>query len=195
MEPATARELLRYNAWGNGRALDTVAALEPGQFTRDLGGSYPSLQATLTHMLWAEWVWLERWQGRSPKELFTPGEFPTVSHLRARWSLIHAAQKVFGESLTAQQLQQVLRYTNRQGETWEYALWRMLHHVCNHSTYVETTLRWLRSHPERFPLVSSVRPTKRSQRAGARGSKGRPRRARAKATRKAAGSRRGGARR
>jgi hypothetical protein len=50
-------------------------------------------------------------------------------------------------------------------------------------------------HPERFPLVSAVKPTKRSQRTRARGSKGRPRRARAKATKKAAGSRRGGPRR
>jgi uncharacterized damage-inducible protein DinB len=135
MEPVTARELLRYNTWANKRVLDTVAALDTGQFTRSLGGSYPSVQATLTHIVWAEWVWLERWQGRSPKELFTPEEFPSVSELRNRWCQIQVSQEAFGGSLTAEQLQQVLRYTNRKGEVWEYALWRMLYHLCNHSAY------------------------------------------------------------
>ncbi len=135
MLPVTAQELLKYNTWANKRVLDSIAALDSGQFTRSLGGSYPSVQATLTHILWAEWVWLERWQGRSPQELFMPEEFPSVSALKVRWSQIQASQKAFGESLTAEQLQQVLRYRNRKGEVWEYALWRMLYHLCNHSTY------------------------------------------------------------
>jgi uncharacterized damage-inducible protein DinB len=135
MEAATAQELLTYNTWANNRALVSVAALDSEQFTRNLGGSYPSLQATLTHMLWAEWLWLERWNGGSPKELFAPEEFPSVPSLRSRWSPIQASQDAFGKSLTALQLQRVLRYTNRKGEQWEYALWRMIHHLCNHSTY------------------------------------------------------------
>lgn len=151
MDLDTARELLRYNTWANTRVLDAVAALDPGQFTRALGGSYPSVQATLTHILWAEWLWLERWQGRSPQELFAPEEFASVSALRARWGPIQAAQQAFGESLTPGQLERVLRYTNRKGEVWEYALWRMLHHLCNHSTYhrgqVTNMLRLLGAQP------------------------------------------------
>lgn len=151
MEPVTAQELLRYNTWANKRVLDTVAVLDSGQFTRSLGGSYPSVQATLTHILWAEWVWLERWQGGSPQELFTPEEFPSLSALKARWSQVQASQEAFGASLTAEQLQQVLRYRNRKGEVWEYALWRMLYHLCNHSTYhrgqVTNMLRILGAEP------------------------------------------------
>jgi len=96
-------------------------------------------------------VWLERWQARSPKELFTPDEFPSVSHIRTRWSVIQASQLAFGQSLTAEQLRQVLRYTNRHGEEWEYALWRMIYHLCNHSTYhrgqVTNMLRVLGAQP------------------------------------------------
>jgi uncharacterized damage-inducible protein DinB len=61
----TLRELLAYNTWANRRVLDAVARLDADGLTRVLGGSYPSVQATLTHILWAEWLWLERWQGRS----------------------------------------------------------------------------------------------------------------------------------
>jgi uncharacterized damage-inducible protein DinB len=151
MEPATAQELLRYNTWANTRVLDAVAPLDYGQFTRTLGGSYPSLQATLTHILWAEWVWLERWQGRSPKQVFAPGEFPSVSELRARWSQIQAGQGAFVEALTLEQLQRVVRYTNLRGEVWEYPLWRQLYHVVNHSTnhrgQVTNMLRLLGAQP------------------------------------------------
>ena len=56
----TLRELLAYNTWANRRVLDAVARLDADGLTRVLGGSYPSVQATLTHILWAEWLWLER---------------------------------------------------------------------------------------------------------------------------------------
>ena len=70
-----ARELLAYNAWANGQMLEAVSRLDAAQFSRELGGSYPSVQATLTHILWAEWLWLARWQDHSPMELFEPSEF------------------------------------------------------------------------------------------------------------------------
>ena len=135
MEPDTVQEMLRYNRWANTRMLDTVAGLDTGQFTFSVGGSYPSLQATLTHILWAEWLWLERWRGGSPRQLFAPEEFPSVSELRSRWKPIQESQEAFAESVTREGLEQVLRYTNRKGEVWEYALWRMIYHLCNHSTY------------------------------------------------------------
>jgi uncharacterized damage-inducible protein DinB len=151
MEVDTIQELLRYNTWANARMLDAVEVLDSGQFTRALGGSYSSVQGTLTHMVWAEWVWLERWKGGSPKQLFSAEEFPTVSDVRARWLEIQASQEAFGETLTAQQLARVLRYTNRREEVWEYALWRMIHHLCNHSTYhrgqVTNMLRMLGAQP------------------------------------------------
>jgi uncharacterized damage-inducible protein DinB len=151
MDVDTTQELLRYNTWANGQVLGSVAGLDSSQFTRALGGSYLSVQGTLTHMLWAEWVWLERWQGGSPKDVFSPADFPSVSQLGMRWREIQASQEAFGGSLTSEQLQRVLRYTNRQGEVWEYALWRMIHHLCNHSTYhrgqVTNMLRLLGAQP------------------------------------------------
>ena len=102
-------------------------------------------------MVWAEWVWLERWQDRSPKQLFASEEFPSVADVRARWVHIEAAQETFVASLTGEQLLRTGRYTNRQGEVWEYALWRQFHHLFNHSTYhrgqVTTMLRLLGAQP------------------------------------------------
>ena len=146
-----AHELLAYNTWANGQMLDAVSHLSVGQFSRELGGSYPSIQATLTHMLWAEWLWLERWQDHSPMELLQPSEFPSVESVKARWQSVQAGQRAFLASLTEDRLQRVGRYVNRKGETWEYVLWRQMQHAFNHATYhrgqVTNMLRLLGARP------------------------------------------------
>jgi len=151
MNVDTVRELLRYNTWANMQVLTAVARLDSSQFTSHLGGSFPSVQATLTHIVWAEWLWLERWQDRSPKREFQPEEFPSVPDLRARWREIQAAQEAFAASLAPEQLERVGRYTNANGEVWEYVLWRQVYHLVNHSTYhrgqVTNMLRLLGAQP------------------------------------------------
>lgn len=130
-----AGELLSYNTWANRKMLEAVSPLDPQQSTREVGGTYPSVQSTLTHMLWAEWLWLERWQDHSPMELFDPADFPSVESVKNRWREVQGGQAAFVASLTGDRLQRVGRYTNRKGETWEYVLWRQLHHAFNHSTH------------------------------------------------------------
>ena len=80
-----------------------------------------------------------------------PGDFPLASGFASRWSQIQAAQEAFVHSLTPEDLQRVVRYTNRAGEVWEYALWRMLYQLFNHSTYhrgqVTNMLRLLNARP------------------------------------------------
>ena len=135
MDTKTVQELLNFNTWANAKLLDAVEGLDLTRFTRTLGGSFPSVQATLTHILWVEWLWLERWHGRSPQQVFEPGEFPSVEELRTRWVQLQAAQMAYVKTLSQGELQQVIRYTNLKGELWEYPLWRQIYHLVNHSTY------------------------------------------------------------
>jgi uncharacterized damage-inducible protein DinB len=135
MDLEMARELLSYNSWANRKMLDAVSHLDRKQFSQEIGGSHPSVQATLTHMVWAEWLWLERWHDHSPTAVFEPSEFPSVESVESRWEEVQAGQRAFVGSLDADRLQRVGRYTNRKGETWEYVLWRQLQHAFNHSTY------------------------------------------------------------
>jgi uncharacterized damage-inducible protein DinB len=60
---AGIQELYRYNQWANHRIFDCVSGVTPQKFTRDLRNSYPSVRDTLTHIVWAEWIWLQRWKG------------------------------------------------------------------------------------------------------------------------------------
>jgi uncharacterized damage-inducible protein DinB len=135
MDPYATQEFFRHNTWANTRMLEIAASLTLDQFACDLGGSFPSVQATLTHIMWAEWLWLERWTGGSPTDVFRPQDFRSIPEIESRWRQIQIAQKRFVDFLTSGALQQVVRYVNLKGETWEYPLWRQMYHMVNHSSH------------------------------------------------------------
>lgn len=135
MDLATIGALYRYNSWANEQVLDAVSRLTEADFTRDLKSSYASIRDTLTHLIWGEWIWLERWKGVSPTRVFPPADFPTVESLRERLRTVVAERSAFLRDLTAEALLQVMAYRNVKGEIWRYPLWQQLCHVVNHSTY------------------------------------------------------------
>lgn len=135
MNAATIRNLYEYDRWANARLLAVVARLRGEQFTKSLGSSYASIRDTLAHILGAEWIWLERWKGNSPKALLDPKEFPTVDALRARWGRLEKDQADFLRSLTDERLQAALRYTTTEGTPFVQPLWQLMTHLVNHSTY------------------------------------------------------------
>lgn len=157
---STLRELFEYNYWARDRQLEACAALTPEQFLRPMGSSFSSVRDTLAHLLVAEWVWLERWRGRSPQtaadaELYYKGvmkefgadKFPAVTDIRQRWGTVEQGVRDYLAGLTEDALARPVTYVNLKGEKWSYALWRVLLHVVNHQTYhrgqVTTLLRQL----------------------------------------------------
>src|ERR1035438_3122153 len=85
MSLTALNEVFDYNYWARDRQLQACAGLTEEQFLRPLGNSFPSLRDTLAHLLAVEWLWLERWRGRSPQTLPAPEEFPTPAVLSQRW--------------------------------------------------------------------------------------------------------------
>src|SRR4029077_695227 len=106
MQPETIHELYLYNHWANQRSLASVAPLSPEQFTRNMGNSFSSVRDTLAHILSAEWIWLERWLGRSPKSMLPASDFPTVEALRQRWATVEQDLSRFLPTLTPERLRQ-----------------------------------------------------------------------------------------
>lgn len=145
------QELYEYNRWANARMLDAASRLTPEQFTKDLRSSHRSVRDTLTHVMSAEWIYLKRWQGTSPKAMLVPSDFPTISLLRARWAAVEREQADFVSNVTEESLKTIIAYVNTKGEAWSYPLWQIIVHVVNHSTYhrgqVMTMLRQLGAEP------------------------------------------------
>jgi len=147
MELNNIRPLYDYNRWANQRILTVASTLASDDFIRPMGNSFSSLRDTLAHILSAEWIWLERWQGRSPRALLEAVTFPTVQSLESRWETVEHDQMQFIEALTPQRLGEELAYINQKGQRYSYPLWQQLVHVVNHSSYhrgqVITLLRQL----------------------------------------------------
>jgi len=148
---STLRELFEYNYWARDRQLRACAALAPEQFLRPLGNSFASLRDTLAHLVGAEWIWLERWRGHSPRTIFAAEEFPTLAAIQERWTKVELEVREYLAGLTEEALHLPLTYVNLKGESWTYPLWQTLFHVINHQTYhrgqVTTLLRQLGAQP------------------------------------------------
>jgi uncharacterized damage-inducible protein DinB len=158
MQPETIRELYVYNHWANQRVLASITPLSAGQFTRSMGNSFGSVRDKVAHILGAEWIWLERWLGRSPRALLPAAEFPTVASIRERWATVEQDRNRFIQTLTPAKLQETVAYINTRSEPFSYLLWQQMAHVVNHSTYhrgqVTTLLRQLGAEPQNTDFLT-----------------------------------------
>ena len=149
--PAAIAKLFAYGRWASERTLASVADLDPAQFAQEVGGSFGSVHGTLVHLYGADWVWLERWQGRSPRALPTGQDASTLDALSRMWRQIQQKQMDFVEALAPERLPRPLTYVNFKGDTFTYPLGEILIHVANHGTYhrgqVATLLRQLGKTP------------------------------------------------
>jgi uncharacterized damage-inducible protein DinB len=152
MTPEDICELYSFNAWANHRVLDSCAPLSAELFVRPLGSSFSSVRDTLVHILGAEWIWLERWRGRSPKALLPAEEFSDLAAVRARWAVVEREQLHFVHGVTPLGLERTVEYINLQGQPFAYSLRSQLLHVVNHGSYhrgqVATLLRQLGHSPK-----------------------------------------------
>ena len=148
--------LYAYNRWANSRLLAAASLLSSDLLVKDLGTSYRSVFGTLKHIAWGEWLWLDRWQERTPTGQ-SPLDCSDLPALRSRWSMIEREQTEFISSITQADLDRLISYENPAGTRWTYSLRHMLQHVVNHSTYhrgqVAATLRMLGAEPPATDLL------------------------------------------
>lgn len=149
--------LFDYHYWANRRMLDAVAGLNPEQFTRDLHSSFPSVQATLTHMLNAEAIWLSRMLNTTPAKV-EPQELPDVAAVRERWALLEPQLLAM---IAEDDLERVIVARNSSGKEFRSPLWQVLHQLSNHGTYhrgqITTMLRQLGATPANTDLITYYR--------------------------------------
>ena len=151
MTPEDIRTLYDYNAWANHRQLEVASKLTAEQFAKPLGSSFGSVRDTLAHIYGAEWLWLERFQGRSPASLPDAAQFSDAATLEARWNEFEPRLLNFVGGLTQADLDRVMEYKTLKFGVYKNPLWQSMQHVVNHGTYhrgqVATMLRQHGSKP------------------------------------------------
>jgi uncharacterized damage-inducible protein DinB len=151
------RRLYDYNSWANHRTLEACAQLSEEQFTRDLRSSFRSVRDTLVHIFLVEWLWLERWHGRSPIKYPPATDFPNIESVRRRRAEVERNLLDYAASLTKEDLDRVISHTTTAGVPQAAPLWQMLQHLVNHGTYhrgqVAAMLRQLDAKPIATDLI------------------------------------------
>lgn len=143
----TIRLFCGYTTWADARMFDALAPLTQEQWTRDLGGSLKSVRDTAVHLVGAEWLYLSRFKGVSPKAAWDPADYPEPRALRERWMTVVADLASFAAAQTEESLRRPLSYHNLKGEALSFPLGHVALQLTNHSTYhrgqVATLLRQL----------------------------------------------------
>ncbi len=128
------RRLFEYHHWAGGKTFDALAAVKPEQLDQKWGGSFGTGRALLQHVLGADRVWADRWNGTSKKLATYPPEWGGREY-RDEWQRIAADQARFLAKFSQKQLDGNLTYTNLKGEEKTLDWTRVLVHVVNHGTY------------------------------------------------------------
>jgi len=161
MNAEDIRNLFEYNAWANHRSMESAAVLTPEQFTRDLGSSFKSVRDTLAHILMAEWIWLERFHGRSPAGPSPGLDSIDYDGLGARWAELERDWTDFVASLGDADIARVYTFKTMKGDSQEQPAWQMLQHLVNHGSYhrgqVTTLLRQLGAKPQTVDMIAFYR--------------------------------------
>src|SRR5215469_13811772 len=167
MFPEQIQQLYDYNVWANHRTLTAAEKLSPEQFTRPVASSFSSVCDTLAHICGAEWIWLERFQGRSPSSLPDLAQLQNVKSLREHW--LPQEQRLLGfvRELTQSALEREFEYKTLKFGAHRNPLWQSLLHLVNHGTYhrgqVTTLLRQLRAEPVLTDLIYFYREQSRAK--------------------------------
>jgi uncharacterized damage-inducible protein DinB len=154
MNTEDVQGLFAYNRWANQRLFSVMEKLPEDKFNAEVQSSFPSIRETVFHILAAEWLWLKRWQGKSPQAdapvsslssvtwgnlkadaMPTAAALSTLEALRKFADAIDLERQEFLLALKDDMLKTRLHYHDMSGVPFSRPLGQLLQHVVNHGTY------------------------------------------------------------
>jgi uncharacterized damage-inducible protein DinB len=139
MDVSDIKKLFAYTEWANDCAVEAASNLSDESLRRDFGISHKSIFGTLLHMAGAEWIWLERWHGRSPAKaeawsMWTAESCADLAELKRRWTNVVQRRADFVEVVDDAKLVADLHFKLLSGDASSMRLVDQMHHVANHAT-------------------------------------------------------------
>jgi uncharacterized damage-inducible protein DinB len=129
------REQFAYNRWANVRLLEACDPLPRDDLVRELGGSFPSVWLTLTHLYAAENTWLARWQGTPTGRKPELDGIDTISGLHKKWEDVWRQQTELLDATSDADVRRVIPVVLASGKRLDQQLGATMRHCMNHSTY------------------------------------------------------------
>ena len=136
MDSQSARMLARYNAWANRLLFDAVAALPPGETTRQRQTLFQTMIGTLNHNYVIDLIWQAHLEGRDhgfQARNLVP--HPGLPSLWTAQQAIDAWYVTWSEAQSDASLNEELPFTFIGGEKSAMTRGDMLLHIINHTSY------------------------------------------------------------
>lgn len=105
--PDWCRVMARYNRWQNRAAVEAAGTLPPEMREAGRGAFWGSIRGTLSHLLWADHVWMSRLDGWDAPDVALPDSAGFVTDwadLRARRQITDARISRWTQALTDEAL-------------------------------------------------------------------------------------------
>ena len=140
--------MAHYNEWMNAKIYETAAKLSAEELSKNRGAFFGSILGTLNHIAVADTIWLKRFAPllQTHQELNFIREqslphslevmlFPTIEELYDYRKLLDSLLSELAKSITADELSQMLSYTNTKHIPATKNLFSLFMHVFNHQTH------------------------------------------------------------
>jgi uncharacterized damage-inducible protein DinB len=128
-------DYLHYNVWANQQLVDYLQKLPDEKLSQEIMNSFPSIRLTLLHNIGAEYIWMERLQGKIPISFLTDNYEGSNTEM---FDLMMKTSKDFALNIENEPepfFEKIFTYkTMAYGDTSQMA-YDMVHHCMNHSTY------------------------------------------------------------
>ena len=144
-------KLIQYDKWANDRVL---------QYLGDASELSPRMLDLLSHILFAQEVWLARIKGRRYEK---PEQAPGLADFPAAFQKCFDEYLEFLSWLQDDELDSVVEYADLKGNPWSSSLHDIILHVCNHGTYHRGQLALLCRDSGNVPLATDFIVMQREQ--------------------------------
>ncbi len=132
----TLRSMAYNNAWANHRLLSACAGLSQAEFEAPRTGFFPSIQATLNHILTIDWFYVDALEGGTlgPAAYAKEIPCPTVSELRSAQAAVDRRLIVFCCALDESGPDRIIR-VHRETRVQTERADRLLLHLFQHDIH------------------------------------------------------------
>lgn len=127
-----------YNQWQNINTIETAEELTNEQRQKDVGAFFGSIQGTLSHLLWADSIWLDRLT-HTP---YKASPLDDSGSAWTDWEEYKIARKAmdqkfirWAETVTDNWLNETLTYTTTRGKEVTKPIDLLVTHIFNHQTH------------------------------------------------------------
>jgi uncharacterized damage-inducible protein DinB len=141
--------MAQYNRWFNQRLYDACEKLSDAERKKDRGAFFGSIHHTLTHLVLADKMWLQRFTNQGvvftalPAALlhmpegadYTSDLHPDWQDLRRTREALDAAVDAWLAEMPPEFPASTMRYTNTKGVQRAHPMWQALTHLFNHQTH------------------------------------------------------------